>query len=78
MVTIFTRSTCAPCQTVKYFLNKNGVPYTEKNIDEPDNQAEFSKLTSLPMVPLVLVGDQSMQGANLPKLKELLYYQGLL
>jgi glutaredoxin len=71
-VTIFTRTTCAPCKTVKYFLQKKGVAFVEKNVDEPENAAEFAKVSDFPMVPLVLVGDQKVQGMNLSLLSNLL------
>lgn len=71
-VTIYTRSTCAPCKTVKYFLQKRGIAFTEKNIDEPVNAAEFDRVASFPMVPLVVVGDQHIQGLNLSLLSKAL------
>lgn len=71
-VTIFTRTTCAPCKTVKYFLGKRGVVFKEKNIDEPENQAEFNRIAEYPMVPLILVGEQKLQGLNLTRLSEML------
>lgn len=71
-VTIFTRSTCAPCKTVKYFLQKKGVPFREKNIDEPEFAREFSEVSDFPMVPLVIVGGSKVQGLNLGLLSNLL------
>ena len=73
MVIIFTRTTCAPCKTVKYFLTKKGVEFTEKNIDEPEHAKEFAEYTDLTMVPLVLTpsGDK-IQGLNLALLTQAL------
>lgn len=64
-VTIYTRTTCAPCRTVKYYLQKRGVAFLEKNIDEPEHAAEFARVADFPMVPLVLVDGQKIQGLNL-------------
>jgi len=71
-VTIYTRSTCAPCKTVKYFLQKKGVAYAEKNIDDPEYAAEFARVSDYPMVPLVLVGETKIQGLNLGLLSQAL------
>ena len=71
-VTIYTRTTCAPCRTVKYFLTKKGISFTEKNIDDPDISAEFARVSDFPMVPLVLVGESKVQGLNLGLLANLL------
>lgn len=71
-VTVFTRTTCAPCRTVKYWLQKQGITFVEKNIDQPENAAEFSRFADMPMVPLVLIGDQKIQGLNIARLSELL------
>jgi len=64
-VTIYTRPTCAPCKTVKYYLKKRGVAFTEKNIDEPEHEAEFGRVADFPMVPLVVIDGQKIQGLNL-------------
>lgn len=46
--------------------------FVEKNVDEPDNAEEFAKVSDFPMVPLVLVGDQKVQGLNLSLLSKML------
>lgn len=71
-VTVFSRTTCAPCKAVKLFLTRKGVAFVEKNIDEPENAAEFARVADFPMVPLVLVGEQKVQGLNLGLLNQLL------
>ena len=71
-VTVFTRSTCAPCRTVKHYLTMKGVEFREKNIDDPEFAAEFARVADFPMVPLVLVGENKVQGLNLGLLSTLL------
>jgi len=69
-VTIFTRSTCAPCKNIKYWLNKKGITFDEKDVDE--NQEEFLRSGGGLMVPFILVNDIPVQGANIPLLSKLL------
>ena len=73
MTVVYTRTTCAPCKTVKYWLNKKGIEFREKNIDEPEYAAEFAQFSKVSMVPLVLTPTgQTVQGLNLPLLSKLL------
>lgn len=70
-VTIYTRKTCAPCKTLKYYLKTKGIEFLEKDADE--NSGEFLEHTSVPMVPLILLpGGEKIQGLNLPRLSEVL------
>jgi glutaredoxin len=62
-VTIFSRSTCAPCKTVKYLLSKRGVSYEERDIDDPKNQADFARY-GVTGVPLLVIGEHVIHGAN--------------
>jgi glutaredoxin len=73
-VTIYTRTTCSPCKTVKWYLQRKGVDYIEKNIDEETNMKEMANLTPVMMVPLVVIGDSLIQGMNLQALQKSLDY----
>lgn len=72
LVTVYTRTTCAPCKTVKWYLEKKGVPFEEKNIDDKDNFNEYveesKKSGHTNMVPLVVFGDAHISGLNMPAL----------
>jgi glutaredoxin len=37
MVKVFTRTTCGPCRTVKYWLQKNKVSYEEVDISNSNH-----------------------------------------
>lgn len=62
-VTIFSRSTCAPCKTVKYLLNKRGVSFSERDVDDPENLADFARY-GVASVPVIIIGDRVIHGAN--------------
>lgn len=77
-ITIYSRPTCAPCNTLKQFLNKKGIQFTSKNIDEDENAAaEAYAYAGLSIVPVTVVEQQDgtrdiITGLNLSKLMPVL------
>jgi glutaredoxin 3 len=72
-VTIYTRASCAPCKTVKMWLQRKGVAFTEKNVDDnPEFAKEAAQKSGFTMVPVITVGDQVIAGANLGLISKLL------
>lgn len=70
-VTIYTRTTCAPCRMVKTFLQRKGVKYEEKNLDDnPELAAEAFEKSGFTMVPIIVVGEKVISGMNLPLLNQ--------
>lgn len=65
MVQIYTRSSCAPCVAAKMFLTRKGVAYEEKNVDEtPELMQEIMQKTGVMQVPMLLINDKVVSGAN--------------
>lgn len=55
-ITIFTRTTCAPCHAVKKFLRNKNVAFNEVNVDEnPEAQKEAMAITGYSIVPLTII-----------------------
>jgi glutaredoxin len=48
MVLLYSRDTCAPCKTLKYWLNKKGIAFKEFSLDV----SEFSA------APTVVIDDE--------------------
>ena len=72
-VTVFTRTTCAPCHMLKSYLQRKGVQYQEKNVDDnPEEAAEIFAKTGFTMVPVTVIDDKIVSGFNLPLISELL------
>ncbi len=72
-ITVYSRSTCAPCRVVKTWLQKNNIIYEEKNLDEnPEYGAEAFEKSGFTMVPVTVVGDEVVSGMNLSRLREIL------
>lgn len=72
-VTVYGRPSCAPCQTLKTFLNKKGIQFTNRNVDEDkEAQAEAFAYTGLNIVPVTVVDDgkekRVISGFNLSQL----------
>lgn len=70
---IYTRTTCGPCRTVKYWFKSKNIAYEEKNVDEnPKLLDDIVKLSGMMVVPMVLIGETVVTGANIAQLSKLL------
>ena len=66
-ITLYSRTSCAPCKTLKYWLGKKNIPYNEKNLDDnPDFALELPFL----LVPSLRVGDELIQGLKFEAISE--------
>lgn len=61
MVSLFTKPNCQPCRAMKRKLDAEGVEYRELSITDEENLAAVKELGFL-AVPVLLVGDQAVQG----------------
>ena len=58
---------------LKSYLQRKGVQYQEKNVDDnPEEAAEIFAKTGLTMVPVTVIDDRIVSGFNLPLISELL------
>lgn len=56
-VTLYYASNCSsPCQKARDFLNKRGVPFTEKLLQTPEEINEFTKQSGSDQSPTLQVG----------------------
>ena len=73
MVKIFTRESCAPCKTLKYWLNKKNVQFQEYSLDtSPEVEAEIKSKFGFIIVPIAVVGGEAVAGLNFARLNTLL------
>jgi glutaredoxin len=63
-VTLYMVPKCSPCDAARFYLKKRGVPYTEVNVSEKNQQAqrEMVKKVGELSVPTITVGSKIMQG----------------
>jgi glutaredoxin 3 len=67
-VYVYTRSSCAPCQTLKMWLNRKNVSYTELNVDDPKIADRLITLTGTLLLPTVVIGETIIKGLNIGKI----------
>lgn len=68
-MTLYSRTGCGPCKTVKYMLDKWGVDYEVKDVDEPENEVEWSQYAL--SVPVLVEGDTVIVGQNIQAIRNL-------
>lgn len=71
MIVIYTRNSCAWCNTVKRYLAAKGKQFTVKNIDEDPQAAAEYRAFGVSTVPVITGGDFPIFGwkpAELAKL----------
>ncbi len=61
-IVIYTTERCGYCRQAKAFLNANRVPFKEYDVENsPRGRADYRKLSGRG-VPIILVGEQRMNG----------------
>lgn len=61
MVRIYSMLECPYCVQLKELLNKEGIEFTDVDIDKPENEDEYKKISEIcksDSVPIVRVGKQ--------------------
>lgn len=65
-ITIYTRTSCAPCVNVKRLFTLKNIQYEERNVDtDPSLMEEVVRLSGYAMVPCIKIGDKVISGANI-------------
>ncbi|MBK7030214.1 MAG: glutaredoxin family protein [Bacteroidales bacterium] len=76
-VRVYTTPTCSWCNTLKAFLRKNAITYTEIDFSRDDAAAkEMVRMSGQQGVPQTEINGQMIVGFNQARLKELLEIQG--
>lgn len=71
-VVMYTTSRCPACTAAKAYLARKGVTYEERDVERSaDARTEFDRLGGRG-VPLILVGDERMEGFSSQRLDQLL------
>jgi glutaredoxin len=78
-VKMYGASWCGPCRAVKAFLTAAKVPFSYVDIDDERGREAYERdRPSQRGIPLLVVGQEKIVGANLPKIEQALEHSGLL
>lgn len=61
-VTLWVNACGEVCTSARQLLVSRGVPFTERNPDRPELQAEFKKVSQRGQVPMLIVGPSQLVG----------------
>lgn len=64
MITVFSTDSCAPCLSLKRYLDSKGAKYRTLNADLPRNAEQLVKLTGRKIVPTTVIGERVITGLN--------------
>lgn len=66
-VTIYTSSTCAPCQEARIYLKARGIPFAEKTVESAEDFNYLRRRSGDNRLPFLEVGRQKEIGFDEPK-----------
>ncbi len=76
-VTVYTTPTCSWCNTLKSYLNKNNIRYTEIDVSRNESAAqEMVRRSGQQGVPQTMIGGEMIVGFDKAKINRLLELQG--
>jgi glutaredoxin len=75
-ITVYSKTACAPCKTLKYWMAGKGLQYTEKSLEVPQNASECESIAGRLLAPTILIEKDGLShvisGLNFTLLGELL------
>lgn len=72
-VTLYTKTTCAPCRGLKAWLARKGIAYTEVCADnDPTVYDKVVQLSGYQQFPCIVIGETVVSGANIGLISKLL------
>jgi glutaredoxin len=61
-VTLYTASSCGPCDASRTLLTRRGVPFTEKTVNTNEDVVAFGRVSKENALPLMVLGGQHVKG----------------
>lgn len=73
MVTLYTSKTCSYCPMVKRYLMMKNAPFTELDVEDPENMKQVIAITGgRTQVPVAVTDKGFSVGYNIPSLSEII------
>lgn len=72
MITVYSSDTCAPCKTLKRYLDTQDIPYEVRNADEEPHATELLELAGGRLLPTTVIGRNVIRGLNIPAIRHAL------
>ena len=72
---VYTTPTCPDCLALKSWLEREGIPFVERDLTDPDIMAEAKARTGVRVAPITARGDWFTYGTfakQLPEIRALL------
>lgn len=61
-VVFYTGPSCGPCDAGRSYLQRRGVPFTEKTVATPDDAQALQRISGDTALPLITIGGQQIKG----------------
>jgi glutaredoxin len=71
-VTIYTNSSCSPCDSERSYLKGRGIPFSEKTVSNDNDIAVLKRVSGATSLPVTMVGSHKLNGFNESSLSSLL------
>lgn len=76
-VTYYVAANCAPCNTGRNFLKKNGIPFAEKTVSSAEDSDKLKQVSgSDTQLPVLVVGSQKVIGLDTDEYRRVLTVAG--
>ena len=77
-ITMLSASWCKVCKRAKAYLNARGIPYTDLDVEKDARGKERYKELGGKGVPIILVGNQRMNGFDEGRMQQMLKTAGII
>jgi len=61
-VTLYTSSSCAPCNSGREMLSMRGIPFSEKTVSTAEDSDALQRISGSGLLPLLTIGGQQIKG----------------
>lgn len=61
-VTLYTSSSCAPCEAGRALLGSRGIPFTEKTVNTAEDNEALQRISGERSLPFLTIGGQQIKG----------------